>query len=192
MPNFTVRVFQVQLLCGSADVSMTDVTPEQAAAIVLAAVEGDPDDDTGDRRYRLPDGRFIPLDPEDCVVGGRIYCQVLDGERRIVGLHGNLASCDVTEGAPQARAEPDLRALLADLRVVVESHREVGGTFPLSGIGSLFEHLDGLDAVASAGLQLTTEESAAARAVLNDEIMATSDNTKANLLASILRKLPRP
>ena len=191
MPDFTVRVFQVQLLCGSADVPMADVTPEQAAEIVLAAVEGDPDDETGDRRYRLPDGRFVPLDPEDCVAGGRIYCQVLDAEHRIIGLHGDLASCDVTEGAPQARAEPDLRVLLADLRVAAESHREVGGTFPLSGIGSLFDHLDRLDAVASAGLQLTAAESDAARAVLNDGIMATGSNAKAERLASVLRKLPR-
>lgn len=193
MPDFIVRVFQVQLLCGSADVPMTDVTPEQAAEIVLAAVEGDPDDDTGERRYRLPDGRFVPLDPEDCVVGGRIHCQVFNAKHRIVGLHGDLASCDVTDGAPEARVAADLRALLADLRVVAESHREVGGYFPLSGIGSLFDHLDGLDAVASASLSpMTVEESDAARAVLNDEIMATGDNTKADLLTSILRKLPRP
>ena len=192
MPDFTVRVFQVQLLCGSADVPMTNVTPEQAAEIVLTAVEGDPDDDTDDRRYRLPDGRFVPLDPEDCVVGGRIYCQVLDEEHRVVGLYGDLTSCDVTDGAPEARVEPDLRALLADLRAAAESHREAGGYFPLSGIGSLFEHLDYLNAVASAGLRLTADESDAARAVLNDEIMATGRNTKADLLASVLRKLPMP
>ncbi|MHB0668278.1 hypothetical protein [Roseomonas mucosa] len=30
------------------------------------------------------------------------------------------------------------------------------------------------------------------RAVLNDEIMATGNNTKAELLTSVLRKLPRP
>lgn len=192
MPDFTVRVFQVQLLCGSADVSMTDVTPEQAAEIVLAAVEGDPDDDTGERRYRLPDGRFVPLDPEDCVVGGRIYCQVLDAEHRIVGLHGDLTSCDITEGAPEARAEPDLRALLADLRLMAESHREVNGTFPLSGIGSLFNHLDVLDAVASADLSLTAEERDAAWAVLHDEIMVTGHSTKADCLTAVLRKLARP
>lgn len=191
MPDFTVRVFQVQLLCGSADVSMADVMPERAAELVLNAVEGDPNDDTGERRYHLPDGRFIPLDPEDCVVGGRIYCQVLDEERHIVGLFGDLTPCDVTEGAPEMRVEPDLRALLADLRQAAESHREVGGSFPLSGIGSLFDHLDSLDAVASAGLQLTAEERETVRAVLNDEIMATGNNTKAELLASVLRKLPR-
>ena len=47
------------------------------------------------------------------------------------------------------------------------------------------------DAVASAGLQLTAEERETVRAVLNDEIMATGNNTKAELLASVLRKLPR-
>ena len=162
MPDFIVRVFQVQLLCGSADVPMTAVTPEQAAEIVLTAVEGDPDDETGNRRYRLPDGRFVPLDPEDCVVGGRIYCQVLDAKQRVVGLYGDLTSCDVTDEAPEARVEPDLQALLADLRTAAENHREVGGYFPLSGIGNLFEHLDRLDAIASAGLPLTAEESEAA------------------------------
>lgn len=192
MPDYTVRVFQMQLLSGSADVPMKDVTADRAAEIVLTAVEGDPHDETGERRYRLPDGRFVPLDPEDCVVGGRIYCQVLDGEHRIVGLYGDLTPCDVTEGAPEVRVEPDLRALLADLRLVAESHREVGRSFPLSGIGSLFDHLDQLDAVASAGLQLTAEETETVRAVLNSEIMATGSNTKAALLTSALRKLPRP
>lgn len=192
MPDYTVRVFQVQLLSGSADVFMKDVTADQTAEIVLTAVEGDPDDESGERRYRLPDGRFVPLDPEDCVVGGRIYCQVLDGEHRIVGLYGDLAPCDTTEGAPEARVGPDLRALLADLRLAAESHREVGGSFPLSGIGSLFDHLDQLDAVESAGLQLTADESEAVRSVLNSEIMATGSNGKADLLTSVLRKLPRP
>ena len=154
MPDFTVRVFQVQLLCGSADVPMTDVTPERAAEIVLAAVEGDPDDDTGERRYRLPDGRFIPLDPEDCVVGGRIYCQVLDGDRRIVGLFGDLTSCDTADETLEP-VEPHLRAL-------------------------------------PVGLPLNAEEADVMRSVLNDEIIATASNAKAELLTAVLRKLPRP
>ncbi|WP_145144440.1 hypothetical protein [Roseomonas gilardii] len=191
MSDYIVRIFQVQLLSGSADVPMTDVTADQAAEIVLTAVEGDPDDETGERRYHLPDGRFIPLDPEDCVVGGRIYCQVLDGEHRLVGLYGDLAPCDVTEGTPEARVGADLRALLADLRLAAESHHKVGGSFPLGGIGSLFDHLDRLDAVATAGPRLTTEEAEMVRAVLNGEIMATGSNTKAILLTSALGKLPR-
>ena len=91
----------------------------------------------------------MPLDPEDSVVGGRTYCQVLDGEYRTVGLYGDLTSCDFT-----------------------------------------VEHLDGLDAMANAGLQLTPEEGAMVRAVLNDAIMGTGSNPKAALLTAALRKLP--
>lgn len=133
MSDFIVRVFQVQLLNGSADVSMTGDTPDQVANIVLTAVGDDPDDESGDRRYHLPDGRFVLLDPEDCVVGGRIYCQVLDDERHIVGFYGDLTSCDFNEGAPDAETEhglltPDedaaVRAVLNDAITGTGSNRK--------------------------------------------------------------------
>ncbi len=77
MPEHLIRITQTQLLADSRDVVLQAETPDEAAQIVLDAVAGDPDDDTGTRSYGLPDGRKIELDPEDAVVGGETYVEVI-------------------------------------------------------------------------------------------------------------------
>lgn len=77
MPEHMIRVTQTQLLADSRDIALQAATPGEAARIVLDAVAGDPDDDAGTRSYRLPDGRRIELDPEDAVVGGETYVEVI-------------------------------------------------------------------------------------------------------------------
>ena len=78
MPGHLIRVTQTQLLADSSDVLLQAETPDEAAQIVLDAVAGEPDD-TGSRSYGLPDGRRIELDPEDAVIGGEIYAEVIVG-----------------------------------------------------------------------------------------------------------------
>ncbi len=79
MPEHLIRVTQTQLLADSRDVVLQAETPDEAAQIVLDAVAGEPDDDTGTRSYGLPDGRRIELDPEDAVIGGETYAEVIVG-----------------------------------------------------------------------------------------------------------------
>ena len=79
MPEHLIRVTQTQLLADSSDVVLQADTPEDAARIVLDAVAGDPEDDSGTRSYGLPDGCKIELDPEDAVIGGETYAEVIVG-----------------------------------------------------------------------------------------------------------------
>ena len=78
MPEHLIRVTQTQLLADSRDVVLQAETPNEAAQIVLDAVAGEPDD-IGTRSYGLPDGRRIELDPEDAVIGGETYAEVIVG-----------------------------------------------------------------------------------------------------------------
>ena len=77
MPEHLIRVTQTQLLADSSDIVLEAATPDEAAEIVLDAVAGDPDDETGTRSYGLPDGRKIEIDPEDAVIGGETYAEVI-------------------------------------------------------------------------------------------------------------------
>lgn len=77
MPEHMIRVTQTQLLADSRDIVLQAATPDEAARIVLDAVAGDPDDDASTRSYGVPDGRRIELDPEDAVVGGETYAEVI-------------------------------------------------------------------------------------------------------------------
>lgn len=79
MPEHLIRVTQTQLLADSSDVVLQADTPEDAAQIVLDAVAGEPDDNSGTRSYGLPDGCKIELDPEDAVIGGETYAEVIVG-----------------------------------------------------------------------------------------------------------------
>lgn len=65
-----------------------------AAQIVLDAVAGDPDK-SGTRRYRLPDGRSIALDPENAS-GGEIYAEAIEDGRvvRTIGQSKRLILAD--------------------------------------------------------------------------------------------------
>ena len=78
-PLTLIRVTQTQLLADSSDVVLQADTPEDAAQIVLDAVAGEPDDNSGTRSYGLPDGCKIELDPEDAVIGGETYAEVIVG-----------------------------------------------------------------------------------------------------------------
>jgi hypothetical protein len=69
----------------------------------------------------------VPLDPEDCVVGGRITCQVLDDERRIAGFYGDLTSCNFTEGAPDAQTGHGLLTPDEDAAVRAVLHDAITG-----------------------------------------------------------------
>ena len=81
MPEHLIRVTQTQLLADSRDVVLQAETSNEAARIVLDAVAGEPEDDTGTRSYGLPDGRKIELDPEEAVIGGETYAEVIVGGR---------------------------------------------------------------------------------------------------------------
>ena len=76
MPEHLIRVTQTQLVADSSNVLLQAETPDEAARIVLYAVAGEPDD-TGTRSYGLPDGRRIELDPEEAVIGGETYAEVI-------------------------------------------------------------------------------------------------------------------
>ncbi len=90
MPEHLIRVTQTQLLADSRDIVLQAETPDEAAQIVLDAVAGEPDDETGTRRYGLPDGRKIELDPEDAIVGGETYAEVIVGGQ-VVHMVGRTA-----------------------------------------------------------------------------------------------------
>ena len=79
MPEHLIRVTQTQLLADSSDIVLQAATPDEAAQIVLDAVAGEPDDETGTRCYGLADGRKIELDPEDAIIGGETYAEVIVG-----------------------------------------------------------------------------------------------------------------
>lgn len=80
MAEHLIRVCQTQTLRGFADVRVQADTAAQAKQIVLDAANGDPDDEDGDRRYLLPDGTRFHLDPEDEVVDGEIWAEVVIDE----------------------------------------------------------------------------------------------------------------
>lgn len=109
MPEYLIRVYQTQLLQGYADVMLNEASAEAAASVVLDAANGDPDDVTDSRRYQLPDGRSFPLDPEDTVIGGRIFCHVLDGDGKLLGAFGDLQPCDAGDDVRPATSPPELR-----------------------------------------------------------------------------------
>lgn len=80
MTEHLVRVYQTQTLLGVAEVRVQADTAAQAKQIVLDAAQGDPDDEDGDRRYLLPDGTCFHLDPEDLVMDGEIWAEIVIDE----------------------------------------------------------------------------------------------------------------
>ena len=59
------------------DVRVEAESAVAAVRVALAAAAGDPDDGTGERRYRLPNGRTFRLDSEDEVVDGEIWAEII-------------------------------------------------------------------------------------------------------------------
>ncbi len=83
MAEHLIRVYQTQTLRGFADVRVQADTTAQAIQIVLDAANGDPDDEDGDRRYLLPDGTRFHLDPEDEVVDGEVWAEIISDDQTI-------------------------------------------------------------------------------------------------------------
>ena len=104
MSTYRVRVTEMQLLRDEAEVFIDAATPEAAIRVVLDAGPGDEEDDRG-RRYCLPDGRGFTLDPENMVVSGSVYAEVIDGGRVIA------SSLDVV----RIDIDPDEKAALGTL-----------------------------------------------------------------------------
>lgn len=75
--EYLIRLYQTRLLRGSVDVRVEADSAVAAARIALAAAAGDPDDETEERSYRLPDGRTFHLDPEDEVVDDDIWAEII-------------------------------------------------------------------------------------------------------------------
>ena len=120
MAEHLIRVYQSQTLRGFADVLVTADTAAQAKQIVLDAANGDLDDADGDRRYLLPDGTRFHLDPEDEVVDGEIWAEVVTGEAAIEALDNRKAPerqgmslLPIEPSAPQA-ARHDIAGMIVE------------------------------------------------------------------------------
>lgn len=77
MSMHLIRLYQSQYLQGTVDVEVEADSADTAAQIALDAALGDPDDETEQRRYVLPDGGRFRLDPEDAVIDGDIWAEII-------------------------------------------------------------------------------------------------------------------